>query len=65
MPKKHEIPKLNIINFKYIGDQNKFNEFLSSMEAEYLNSDFMPKLPPQDFVDWVEFSENAAIPLDK
>ena len=65
MPKKHEIPKLNIINFKYNGDRNKFNEFLSNMAADYLNSDFMPKLPPVDFVDSVEFSENSAIPLDK
>ena len=65
MPKKHEIPRLNIINFKYNGDQNKFNEFLSNMAADYLNSEIFPKLPPVDFVDSVEFSESSAIPLDK
>ena len=65
MPKKREIPKLNIIKFQYNGDQNKFNEFLSGMAAEYLNSNFMPKLPPIDFGDWVEFSESSTIPLDK
>lgn len=65
MPKKREIPKLNVITFHYNGDQNKFNEFLSNMAADYLDSDFLPKLPPIDFVDSVEFSENSAIPLDK
>ena len=65
MSKKHEIPKLNAITFHYIGDQNKFNEFLSNMAADYLNSEIFTKLPPVDFVDSVEFSENSAIPLDK
>lgn len=65
MPKKREIPKLNIIKFQYNGDQNKFNEFLSSMAADYLNSGVMPEYQPVDFVDLVEFSENSAIPLDK
>ena len=65
MPKKREIPKLNIIKFQYNGDQNKFNEFLSSMAVDYLNSGVMPEYPPVDFVDLVDFSETEAIPLDK
>lgn len=65
MPRKRETPKLNLIKFRYNGDQNKFKEFLSSMAAGYLNSGKMPELPPVVFVDWVEFSESKPIPLDK
>lgn len=65
MPKKHEIPKLNIITFHYNGNQNKFNEFLSNMAADYLSSGILPEYPPIDFVDSVDFSEKRTIPLDK
>jgi len=59
-----EIPKLNVIKFHYNGDQNKFEKFISSMAADYLNSDTLPEYPPVDFIYLVEFSETETIPLD-
>ncbi len=64
MARIREIPKLNIIKFHYNGDQNKFEKFLSSMAADYLNSDTLPQYPPIDFVDLVDFTDAEAIPLD-
>ncbi len=65
MPKKHEKPKLNIIAFHYNGDQNTFEKFLSSMAADYINSDILPEYIRYNFVDCVDFSKTEAIPLDK
>lgn len=65
MPKKREIPKLNIIKFHYNGDRNKFDKFLSNMAVDYLNSDKMPEYSYEIFVDNGEFFENPTIPLDK
>lgn len=65
MPRKREIPKLNIIKFRYNGDQSKFEKFISNMAAEYLNSGKMPEHAYEIFVDNGDFFENPAIPLDK
>lgn len=65
MPKKREVPKLNIIKFHYNGDKDKFEKFLSCMATDYLNSGKMPEYAYEIFVDNGEFFENFSIPLDK
>ena len=65
MRKKPEIPKINIVTFKYNGDQNTFEKFLSNMAADYFNSDILPEYMPYNFSDMVEFPSESAIPLDK
>lgn len=65
MPKKREVPKLNIIKFHYNGDKDKFEKFLSCMAADYFNSDNMHENTCEIFVDNGEFYENPTIPLDK
>ena len=64
MPKKHEIPKLNVITFHYNGAQNKFEKFLSSMAADYINSDILPEYIPTHFVDYIDFWGDEEKPLD-
>ena len=65
MAKKHEIPKINIVTFKYNGDQNTFEKFLSNMAADYFNSDILPEYMLYNLGDLVEFSPTETIPLDK
>ena len=64
MPKKHEIPKLNVITFHYNGDQNKFEKFLSNMVADYINSDILTEYIPTHFVDYIDFWGDEEKPLD-
>lgn len=64
MKKKREIPRLNLISFHYNGNQNQFENFLSSMAADYLNSGNLPEYIPKDFVDYIEFWGNSEKPLD-
>lgn len=35
MAKQIEIPKINMVTFKYNGDQNSFEKFLSNMAFGY------------------------------
>ena len=65
MRKKPEIPKLNVVTFKYNGDQKTFEKFLSNMAADYFNSDILPEYMLYNFGDMVEFPSESAIPLDK
>lgn len=65
MPKKREIPKLNIIKIHYNGDQNKFEKFLSNMASDYLNSDTLPEYIQYNLVECVDFSKTEKISLDK
>ena len=64
MAKQLEIPKINMVTFHYNGDQNSFKRFLSSMAADYFNSDILPEYMQYDLVGLVEFSLESAIPLD-
>lgn len=57
MPKKREIPKLNIIKFHYNGDKNMFEKFLSNMASDYLNSDTLPEYIRYNLVECVDFSK--------
>ena len=54
MPKKIEIPKINTVTVSYTGDKIEFEKFLSSMMADYLNSDTLPEYMEFDFGDIVE-----------
>ena len=65
MRKKPEIPKLNVVTFKYNGDQKTFEKFLANMAADYFNSDILPEYMLYNFSDMVEFPSESAIPLDK
>ena len=65
MAKKPEIPKINIVTFKYNGNQNAFEKFLSNMAADYFNSDILPEYMLYNFGDMVESSSMQTIPLDK
>ena len=65
MRKKPEIPKINMVTFKYNGNQNAFEKFLSNMAADYFNSDILPEYMLYNFSDMVEFPSESAIPLDK
>ena len=64
MAKKREIPKINIVTFKYNGDQSAFEKFISNMAADYFNSDILPEYMQYDLVGLVKFSLESAIPLD-
>ena len=65
MRKKPEIPRINIVTFKYNGDQNTFEKFLSNMAADYFNSDILPQFMTCNLGDLVEFPPTENIPLDK
>ena len=65
MRKKPEIPKINVVTFKYNGDQNAFEKFLSNMAADYFNSDILPEFMTCNLGDLVEFSPTETISLDK
>ncbi len=54
MPRKTEIPKINTVTVSYNGDKAEFEKFLSSMTADYLNSDILPEYMEYDFVDCME-----------
>ena len=64
MPKKTEIPKINMVTFKYNGDQNSFERFLSNMAVDYFNSDILPEYMSYNLGGLVEISSESAIPLD-
>ena len=65
MSKKVEIPKINMVTFKYNGDKNSFEKFLFSMAADYFNSDILPEYMLYNVVGLVEFPQVETIPLDK
>ena len=65
MRKKPEIPKINVVTFKYNGDQNAFEKFLSNMAADYFNSDILPEYMLYNFGDMVEIPPKQNLPLDK
>lgn len=65
MTKKTEIPKINMVTFKYNGDRNSFEKFLSNMAADYFNSDILPEYMQYNLGGLVEISSKNAIPLDK
>ena len=65
MRKKPEIPKINMVIFKYNGDQNTFEKFLSNMATDYFNSDILPEYMLYNFGDIVDFISEEKIPLDK
>ena len=65
MRKKPEIPKINIVTFKYNGDPNAFEKFLSNMTADYFNSDILPEYMLYNFSDMVETPPKQNLPLDK
>ena len=64
MAKKHEIPKINIVTFKYNGNQNAFEKFLSNMATDYFNSDILPEYMLYNFGDMVDFIPEDKLPLD-
>ena len=64
MAKKHEIPKINIVTFKYNSDQNAFEKFLSNMAADSFNSDILPEYMLYNFGDIVDFIPEDKLPLD-
>ena len=65
MRKKLEIPKINMVTFKYNGNQNAFEKFLSNMAADYFNSDILPEYMLYNFGDMVDFIPEDKLPLDK
>ena len=65
MAKQTEIPKINMVTFKYNGDRNSFEKFLSNMAADYFNSDILPEYMKYDLVGLVEIPSDEAVPLDK
>ncbi len=65
MPRKIEVPKINVITFLYNGDQNKFKMFLSNMTADYMKPDNLHEYMRQNFVGCVDFSKTEAVSLDK
>ena len=65
MPKKVEIPKINMVTFKYNGDKNSFEKFLANMASDYFNSDILPEYMLYNFGDMVDFITEEKIPLDK
>ena len=65
MPKKVGIPKINMVTFKYNGDKNLFDKFLSNIAADYFNSDILPEYMLYNVVGLVEFPPVETIPLDK
>ena len=65
MRKKPEIPKINMVIFKYNGDQNTFEKFLSNMATDYFNSDILPEYMSYNLGDLVEIPPNQSLPLDK
>ena len=65
MRKKSEIPKINMVTFKYNGDKNSFEKFLSNMASDYFNSDILPEYMSYNLGGLVEISSENAIPLDK
>ena len=65
MAKKREIPKINIVTFKYNGDRTAFEKFLSNMAADYFNSDILPEYMSYNLGDLVEIPPNQSLPLDK
>lgn len=64
MAKKREIPKINIVTFKYNGDQSAFEKFISNMAADYFNSDILPEYMQYNLVGLVEIPSDEAVPLD-
>ena len=64
MAKKREIPKINIVTFKYNGDQSAFEKFISNMAADYFNSDILPEYMQYDLVGLVEIPLENTLPLD-
>ena len=64
MAKKREIPKINIVTFKYNGDQSAFEKFISNMAADYFNSDILPEYMQYDLVGLVEIPPENTLPLD-
>ena len=65
MRKKPEIPRINMVTFKYNGNQNAFEKFLSNMAADYFNSDILPEFMTYNLGDLVEIPSEKAVPLDK
>ena len=65
MAKKREIPKINIVTFKYNGDRTAFEKFLSNLAADYFNSDILPEYMQYDLVGMVEIPPENSLPLDK
>ena len=64
MRKKPEISKINMVTFKYNGNQNAFEKFLSNMAADYFNSDILPEYMLYNFGDIVDFIPEDKLPLD-
>ena len=65
MRKKSEIPKINMVTFKYNGDKNSFDKFLANMANDYFNSDILPEYMLYNFGDMVEIPPKQNLPLDK
>ena len=65
MAKQTENPKINMVTFKYNGDRNSFEKFLSNMAADYFNSDILPEYMSYNLGGLVEFPPYEAVPLDK
>ena len=64
MAKKREIPKINIVTFKYNGDRTAFEKFLSNLAADYFNSDILPEYMQYNLVGLVEIPLENTLPLD-
>ena len=64
MAKQIEIPKINMVTFHYNGDRNSFEKFLSSMAADYFNSDILPEFMTYNLGGLVEIPPTENIPLD-
>ena len=64
MRKKPEIPKINMVTFKYNGNQNAFEKFISNMAADYFNSDILTEYMLYNFGDIVDFIPEDKLPLD-
>lgn len=60
MGRKTEMPVINSVTVSYNGEQEKFDNFISSLLKSYLDSDSLTKTEQQLYVQKVDVSEKSA-----
>lgn len=60
MPRKTELPKINMVIVSYNGNKRQFDRFMESLIYKYLDSDSMPNIEDEASVQKVEITDKTA-----
>ena len=60
MPRKTELPKINMVIVSYNGNKKQFDRFMESLIYKYLDSDSVPNIEDETSVQKLEIIDKTA-----